>query len=75
MVKYIQCDVVGVYDSTGTKVVGFRYDAFGRCTVSGDTNLAQWCRIRYRGYYYDTETGLYWVQTRYYNPDLCRWTR
>lgn len=71
--RNIQGDVVGVYDSTGTKVVGFRYDAFGRCTVIGDVNLAQWCRIRYRGYYYDTETGLYWVQTRYYNPDWCRW--
>ena len=73
MVKYIQGDVIGVYNSAGTKVVGFRYDAFGRCTVSGDTSLAQWCKIRYRGYYYDTETGLYWVQTRYYNPDWCRW--
>ena len=71
--RNIQGDVVGVYDSTGTKVVGFRYDAFGRCTVIGDVNLAQWCKIRYRGYYYDTETGFYWVQTRYYNPDWCRW--
>ena len=61
VVKYIQGDVVGVYNSTGTKVVTFKYDAFGRCTVIGDVNLAQWCRIRYRGYYYDTETGLYWV--------------
>ena len=51
----------------------FKYDAFGRCTVSGDTTLAEYCRIRYRGYYYDTQTGLYWVQTRYYNPDWCRW--
>ena len=73
VVKYIQGDIVGVYGSTGTKVVGFRYDAFGRCTVIGDVNLAQWCRIRYCGYYYDTETGLYWVQTRYYNPDWCIW--
>ena len=71
--RNIQGDVVGVYDSTGTKVVTFKYDAFGRCTVSGNSTLAQWCKIRYRGYYYDTETGLYWVQTRYYNPDWCRW--
>ena len=71
--RNIQGDVVGVYNSTGTKVVTFKYDAFGKCTVGGDTVLAQWCRIRYRGYYYDTQTGLYWVQTRYYNPDWCRW--
>ena len=28
--------------------------------------------IRYRGYYYDDETGWYWLQTRYYNPTWCR---
>ena len=66
-------DVVGVYNSAGTKVVGFTYDAYGNCTVSGDNALAQYCKIRYRGYYFDTETGLYWVQTRYYNPQWCRW--
>ena len=48
--RNIQGDVVGVYaNSTGTKVVTFKYDAFGRCTVSGNTTLAQWCKIRYRG--------------------------
>ena len=73
MVKYIQGDVVGVYNSAGTKVVGFTYDAYGNCTVSGNTTLAQWCKIRYRGYYFDAETGFYWVQTRYYNPEWCRW--
>ena len=72
--RNIQGDVVGVYaNSTGTKVVTFKYDAFGRCTVSGNTTLAQWCKIRYRGYYFDNETGFYWVQTRYYNPEWCRW--
>ena len=73
MVKYIQGDVVGVYNSAGTKLVTFKYDAYGNCTVSGDAVLAQYCKIRYRGYYFDTETGLYWVQTRYYNPAWCRW--
>ena len=73
VVKYIQADVVGVYNSAGTKVVTFTYDAYGNCTVSGDAVLAQYCKIRYRGYYFDTETGLYWVQTRYYNPQWCRW--
>ena len=73
MVKYIQGDVVGVYNSAGTKVVTFTYDAYGNCTVSGDESLADYCKIRYRGYYFDTETGLYWVQTRHYNPQWCRW--
>ncbi len=73
MVKYIQGDVIGVYNSAGTKLVTFTYDAYGNCTVSGDTSLAYRCKIRYRGYYFDTETGFYWVQTRYYNPEWCRW--
>ena len=65
--------MVGVYNSAGTKVVGFTYDAYGNCTESGDTSLANYCKIRYRGYYFDAETGFYWVQTRYYNPEWCRW--
>ena len=65
--------MVGVYSSSGTKLVTFKYDAYGNCTVSGDTSLAYRCKIRYRGYYFDTETGFYWVQTRYYNPQWCRW--
>ena len=72
--RNIQGDVVGVYaNSTGTKLVTFKYDAYGNCTVNGDTSFAQYCKIRYRGYYFDAETGLYWVQTRYYNPEWCRW--
>ena len=66
---YFQCniqgDVVGVYISAGTKVVTFTYDAFGKCTVSGDINLAMACNIRYRGYYYDAETGFIG-----YKPDI-----
>ena len=71
--RNIQGDVVGVYNSSGTKLVTFKYDAYGNCSVSGDASLASYCKIRYRGYYFDTETGFYWVQTRYYNPEWCRW--
>ena len=28
--------------------------------------------FRYRGYYYDSETGFYYLQTRYYDPSICR---
>ena len=71
--RNIQGDVVGVYNGSGTKLVTFKYDAYGNCTVNGDTSIAQYCKIRYRGYYFDAETGLYWVQTRYYSPEWCRW--
>ncbi|MBQ9144921.1 MAG: RHS repeat-associated core domain-containing protein [Clostridia bacterium] len=70
--RNLQGDVVGVYDNTGTKVVTFQYDAYGNCTASGGS-LLNFCHIRYRGYYYDAETELYWVTTRYYSPALCRW--
>ena len=34
--------------------------------------MADEVKIRYRGYYYDTETGFYYLQSRYYDPTLCR---
>ena len=37
--------------------------------------MVQWRRLiplRYRGYYYDSETGLYYLQSRYYDPNTCR---
>ena len=71
--RNLQGDVIEVYSGAGIKQTTFTYDAYGRCTVGGNTFIANRFKIRYRGYYYDTETGLYWVQTRYYNPDWCRW--
>ena len=65
--------MVGVYNSSGTKLVTFTYDAYGNSSVSGDELLADYCKIRYRGYYFDAETQLYWVSSRYYSPELCRW--
>ena len=54
-------------------MVEYNYDAWGRHTVSG-SNIALGNKnpFRYRGYYYDTETELYYLQTRYYDPKLCR---
>lgn len=36
-------------------------------------SLASLNPLRYRGYYYDVETGLYYVSSRYYDPEICRW--
>jgi RHS repeat-associated protein len=52
------------------------YDAYGNCTVSNETTdqqLAKVNPIRYRGYYYDVETQLFYCNSRYYSPELCRW--
>ena len=66
-------DVVGIYNTSGTKVGGYVYDAWGNCTITLNTNgIASLNPIRYRGYYYDTETGLYYLNARYYSPEWRR---
>ena len=71
--KNLQGDIIAIYTENGTKIGSYTYDAWGNCTVStesGTTTIQK--RIvrtlnpfRYRGYYYDTETGLYYLQSRY----------
>ncbi|MBR2926429.1 MAG: RHS repeat-associated core domain-containing protein, partial [Clostridia bacterium] len=64
-----------IYDTNGVRKVKYNYDAWGNCTVSSQTTDAVLARvnpIRYRGYYYDVGTGLYYLNARYYNP---QWRR
>ena len=75
--KNLQGDIVAVYNESGTKVLAYTYDAWGNCTATSyttaGTNLyALYTPFRYRGYYYDFETGLYYLQSRYYNPQWGR---
>ena len=78
--KNVLGDVVGIRNSSGTLVATYEYDAWGNCTVmdgygNENTNSSFIGNInpfRYRGYYYDTETGFYYLQTRYYDPTICR---
>ena len=75
-VKNIQGDITGIYDDEGTCLVTYTYDAWGNVTVSysngGASTAAKYNPLRYRGYYYDTETGLYYVSSRYYDPEIGR---
>ena len=48
-------------------VAQYTYDAWGNILDSGG-NLAEVNPLRYRGYYYDNETGFYYLQSRYYDP-------
>ena len=62
--KNLQGDIVAVYNESGTKVYTYQYDAWGNCTATpvssiGSNIYAQYNPFRYRGYYYDMETGLY----------------
>lgn len=75
--KNLQGDIVAVYDEDGTKLISYTYDAWGNftttyhndCTASDHANLNP---FRYRGYYYDSETGLYYLQSRYYDSSVGR---
>ena len=62
-------------NSSGTVVVEYAYDAWGKpmgVTGSMAGTLGAANPFRYRGYYYDAETGLYYLNERYYNPEWCR---
>jgi len=70
-VKNLQGDILKVIDSTGTVKASYSYDAWGNIlTATGD--MAEINPLRYRGYYYDTETGWYYLQSRYYDPGIGR---
>ena len=75
-------DVIGLYSGTGSLLVKYEYDAWGNIiseTNASGGNLSTTaqgysdiCAIRYRGYYYDKDTGLYYLQSRYYDPEVGR---
>ncbi|MBR2421632.1 MAG: RHS repeat-associated core domain-containing protein [Oscillospiraceae bacterium] len=74
-VTNIQGDVIAILNSSGTAVVEYAYDAWGNIvstTGSMATTLGKWNPLRYRGYVYDEETSLYYLQSRYYNPEIGR---
>ena len=66
-----QNDIIGILDSAGTQVVSYVYDSWGKLISTTGTSAATvgvQNPFRYRGYYYDTETGLYYLNSRYYDP-------
>ena len=67
-------DITAIRDKDGNVVATYAYDAWGNCTVRNFTSdsIGNINPFRYRGYYYDTETGFYYLQTRYYDPTICR---
>ena len=65
-------DVVSVHTETGAYAGGYEYDAWGNITSGGGSGIGAVNPFRYRGYYYDQETGFYYLQTRYYDPEICR---
>ena len=74
--KNVQGDITAVYDANGTCLVTYTYDAWGNTRVrysnGGASTAARYNPLRYRGYYYDIETGFYYVSSRYYDPEIGR---
>ena len=71
----LQGDVTAILNASGSPVVSYTYDAWGKpLTVTGSlaTTLGTHNPLRYRGYVYDTETGFYYVSSRYYDPEIGR---
>ena len=64
-------DVLKAYNASGTSVASFQYDSYGN-TLSESGSMADKVKFRYRGYYYDGETSFYYLQSRYYDPSICR---
>ena len=75
LVKNLQGDVTQIRSVYGTVLVEYAYDAWGNVLdISGTyaSTLGQNNPIRYRGYYYDSETSLYYLNSRYYDPAMRR---
>jgi RHS repeat-associated protein len=73
--KNLQGDIISITDQDANEIAKYTYDAWGVCTIVSDTsacNIATINPFRYRGYYYDNETQLYYLQSRYYNPSIGR---
>lgn len=64
-------DIVSICDRHGDTVATYCYDAWGN-VIAKTGILADANPFRYRGYYYDAETGFYYLQTRYYDPTIGR---
>ena len=78
--RNVQGDITALLDSSGVVMVKYVYDAWGKHKVlnpdgselADRTHIGNLNPYRYRGYYYDVETGLYFLKTRYYDPETGR---
>ena len=76
-----QGDVIGLYNNKGVKVAAYEYDAWGNIlsvkdstgeTITNQDHIANANPFRYRGYYYDDDLKLYYLQSRYYDSTVGR---
>ena len=81
LIKNLQGDVLQIRNVNNTVVANYEYDAWGKVVSikyanGNDINVSNHIGvinpIRYRGYYYDSETGFYYLKSRHYDPAICR---
>ena len=79
--KNYQGDITGIYNEEYELIATYEYDSYGKVLSIKDANgnsitdqnhIANRNPFRYRSYYYDTETKLYYLNSRYYNPEWGR---
>ena len=79
--KNIFGDVLAIYDVNGNLQCTYEYDAWGNHKIYNQNgaeinkstiHIGNINPIRYRGYYWDADFNLYYLQSRYYSPELCR---
>ena len=79
--KNIEGDILELRSSANTLVARYIYDGWGKLlevrdasgnAITSSTHIANLNSLRYRGYFYDTETKLYYLQSRYYDPQVQR---
>ena len=69
-------DIDGIFDTDMNLIGEYVYDAWGNCTIEAagadNIEIMETNPFRYRGYYWDKELNLYYLQTRYYDPQTGR---
>ena len=74
-IRNLQGDVIAIVDRDSETVARYSYDAWGVPEIKSDLSeclIADINPFRYRGYYYDSEIGMYYLQSRYFSPNVAR---
>lgn len=71
-IKNLQGDITGIVNENGAVIANYVYDAWGKLVSVTGSSIGTLNPLRYRGYYYDSETAYYYLQSRYYSPVLGR---
>ncbi len=73
-IRTLTGEITKIVNSAKEVVGEYYYDAYGNIiSMSSEDGIAEINPIRYKGYYYDQETNLYYCKSRYYSPEISRW--